>query len=224
MNYICSKAMVIKDYYKTLQVPPTATEMSIKKSFRRLALLYHPDKNQDNAIAEAFFKEIQEAYEVLMDPKQREEYNYKRWYNRSIGKDFFEKAITPVAILEECKKLNNYLSSVNRFHVDYLSLNHHIQGILSDESIVLLKHSRDQQANRNIVSLLLHCSNLLPWRYAGAIAEKLVLAAGGDEIANKKIIEFLKQQKRQHRWKKVQGPLMVALTLLLCWIIFHLSK
>ncbi len=224
MNYICGQAMVIKDYYKTLQVPPTATEMSIKKSFRRLALLYHPDKNQGNAIAEAFFKEIQEAYEVLTDPKQREEYNYKRWYNRSIGKDFFEKAITPVGILNECKKLNNYLSSVNRFQVDYLSLNHHIQGILSDESVVLLKHSSDEQANRNIVSLLLHCSRLLPLQYAGAIAEKLTRIAEGDEIANKKIIEFLKQQHQQNRRKKIQGPLIVLLTLLLCWIIFQLSK
>jgi molecular chaperone DnaJ len=216
--------MVIKDYYKTLQVPPTATEVSIKKSFRRLALLYHPDKNQGNAVAEAFFKEIQEAYEVLTDPNQREEYNYKRWYNRSIGKDFSDKAITPAAILDECKKLDNYLSSVNRFQVDYLSLNLHILGLLSNESIAILTHAKDLQANRNIVSVLLDCSNLLPLLYAAAIAEKLTLVAAGDEMAHKKIIEFLKRQRRQNRWKNAQGPVMVALTLLLCWIIFRLSK
>lgn len=216
--------MVIKDYYKTLQVPPTATEVSIKKSFRRLALLYHPDKNQGNAVAEAFFKEIQEAYEVLTDLKQREEYNYKRWYNRSIGKDFSDKAITPAAILDECKKLHNYLSSVNRFQVDYLSLNLHILGLLSNESIAILTHAKDLQVNRNIVSLLLDCSNLLPLPYAAVIAEKLTLVAAGDEMTHKKIIEFLKRQRRQNRWKNARGPVMVALTLLLCWIIFRLSK
>jgi molecular chaperone DnaJ len=216
--------MELKDYYKMLKVQPTASEAGIKKAFRQLALQFHPDKNPGNPIAEAHFKELQEAYQVLGDPALREEYNYKRWYNRSIGKDFFEKAITPVAILEECKKLRNYLSSINRFHVDYLSLNHHIQGILSDESIVLLKHSADQQTNRNIISLLLHCSNLLPLPYVTAIAEKLTLVAEGDEIAHKIITEFLQQQQQQNRWKKAQVPLMVVLTVLLCWFIYRLSK
>ena len=54
--------MAHKDYYKILEVTSAATSVEIKKSYRRLALQYHPDKNFGNQLYEAKFKEIQEAY------------------------------------------------------------------------------------------------------------------------------------------------------------------
>ena len=51
--------MQLKDYYKILEVEPLASPQEIKKSFRRLALKYHPDKNAGNQLAEAQFKEVQ---------------------------------------------------------------------------------------------------------------------------------------------------------------------
>ncbi len=67
--------MDYKDYYKILGVPTDATPDQIKKAYRKLAVKYHPDKNQGNKSAEAKFKEINEAYQILSDPKKREEYN-----------------------------------------------------------------------------------------------------------------------------------------------------
>lgn len=67
--------MFFKDYYKILEVSPDASFEQIKKSYRRLALIYHPDKNPGDLRAEAKFKEIVEAYEVLSDEKKRQEYN-----------------------------------------------------------------------------------------------------------------------------------------------------
>ncbi|KXJ28234.1 dnaJ homolog subfamily B member 6 [Exaiptasia diaphana] len=64
------------DYYDILDVPKSATEQDIKKAYRRLALKWHPDKNPDNKDeAEAKFKEISEAYEVLSDEKRRNIYD-----------------------------------------------------------------------------------------------------------------------------------------------------
>ncbi len=63
------------EYYKLLGVAKTATADEIKKAYRKLALKYHPDKNPDNAEAEAKFKKISEAYAVLSDKKKREEYD-----------------------------------------------------------------------------------------------------------------------------------------------------
>ena len=64
-----------KDYYAILGVSKTASADEIKKQFRKLALKYHPDRNQGNKAAEAKFKEISEAYEVLSDTDKRSKYD-----------------------------------------------------------------------------------------------------------------------------------------------------
>ncbi|HEX9117326.1 MAG TPA: DnaJ C-terminal domain-containing protein [Anaerolineae bacterium] len=76
--------MDYKDYYKILGVPKTADEKEIKKAYRKLAREYHPDVNPNNGSAEAKFKEINEAYEVLGDREKRAKYDqlgqsYQQW-------------------------------------------------------------------------------------------------------------------------------------------------
>lgn len=64
-----------KDYYAVLGVKRTASSDEIKKKFRQLALKYHPDRNQGNKTAEAKFKELSEAYDVLSDEDKRAKYD-----------------------------------------------------------------------------------------------------------------------------------------------------
>ncbi len=64
-----------RDYYEVLGVARAVTADELKKAYRKLAMQYHPDKNQGNAEAEAKFKEISEAYEVLSDEKKRQQYD-----------------------------------------------------------------------------------------------------------------------------------------------------
>ena len=67
--------MAKQDYYKLLDVAKTASADEIKKSYRRLAMKFHPDRNPDNPEAEHKFKECKEAYEVLMDAQKRAVYD-----------------------------------------------------------------------------------------------------------------------------------------------------
>jgi molecular chaperone DnaJ len=66
---------VAKDYYEILGIDKGATEEDVKKAFRKLAIKYHPDKNQGDKEAEEKFKEINEAYQVLSDPQKKAQYD-----------------------------------------------------------------------------------------------------------------------------------------------------
>ncbi len=67
--------MEYRDYYATLGVPRDASPADIKKHFRKLARTHHPDVNKDAPEAEARFKELNEAYDVLSDPAKRKLYD-----------------------------------------------------------------------------------------------------------------------------------------------------
>lgn len=82
--------MDFKDYYTTLGVSKTATDKEIKQAFRKLARKYHPDVNPGDKGAEAKFKEVNEANEVLSDPVKRKKYdelgaNWRQYENAPPG-------------------------------------------------------------------------------------------------------------------------------------------
>lgn len=64
-----------RDYYEVLGVTRTATGEEVKRAYRKLAVKFHPDKNPDDPHAEEKFKELGEAYDVLMDPEKRSAYD-----------------------------------------------------------------------------------------------------------------------------------------------------
>ena len=62
------------DYYAVLGVPRDAADDDIKKAYRKLAMQYHPDRNNGSKDAEEQFKSITEAYDILRDPAKRQAY------------------------------------------------------------------------------------------------------------------------------------------------------
>lgn len=85
------------DYYKVLEVDKKASADEIKKSYRTLAMKYHPDKNPGNKEAEEKFKEISSAYEVLGDAKKRGEYDTRATFNSRMHGNPFAGGANPFA-------------------------------------------------------------------------------------------------------------------------------
>jgi curved DNA-binding protein len=83
------------DYYQDLGIPRNASESEIKKAYRKLAMKHHPDRNRGNREAEEQFKKINEAYEVLSDPKKRARYDqlgsaYRNFQNSGANPEDFD--------------------------------------------------------------------------------------------------------------------------------------
>jgi molecular chaperone DnaJ len=72
---LASQDWVDKDFYKILGVSKDATDADIKKAYRKLARKHHPDQNQGDAGSERMFKDVSEAYSVLSDSEQRQQYD-----------------------------------------------------------------------------------------------------------------------------------------------------
>ncbi len=96
------------DYYTTLAVTPQASDDEIKRAYRKLALKYHPDRNQGNAGAEEKIREINAAYEVLGDPETRQSYERLRFGGYGRKTDFADETpadtLSPDVILESMEK------------------------------------------------------------------------------------------------------------------------
>lgn len=137
--------MIKKDYYKILNVHKSADEKTIKKAYKRLALKYHPDHNNGDKIAEEKFKEIKEAYEVLIDPKKKYMYdnygfadleqnaannkNNNNYYTQFHFGDIFSDIFGDIFGSKTSRKPHHGKSGDNLTHVVELSLEEVFRGV-----------------------------------------------------------------------------------------------
>ncbi|MDX1736963.1 MAG: DnaJ domain-containing protein, partial [Alphaproteobacteria bacterium] len=81
-----------QDYYETLGVDRNADAATLKSAYRKMAMKYHPDRNPDDKEAEAKFKEVNEAYEILKDDQKRsayDQYGHAAFENGGMGNGGF---------------------------------------------------------------------------------------------------------------------------------------
>ena len=216
--------MHLKDYYKILEVSSTASPQEIKQAYRKLAHLYHPDKNEGNGMAEAHFREIIEAYNILSDSKQRDSYNYQRWSQRKNGKKYSNLTFSPKVVLQEAISLREYMATVDVFRMNQDALSFHINEILSIHNISLLIQHNNATINIDVIKEILISAKSLEYNYAEPLSEKLMIIAKDNDEATAIINEFIKQKRKAAFWNKYKIAIILLVTILLCILIYFFSK
>jgi hypothetical protein len=216
--------MLIKDHYKTLGVNTSATAQDIKKAYRALAVKYHPDKNPDNALAEAQFKEIQEAYATLSNTRKREQYDEERWLYGMGRKANYREAVTPSWLLGVCKELTRSLAEMDIHRISHNALRAYMLLILSDAHLGVLLQANDHDINTTIVNELLKAATHLPVRYLPEIEEKLLTIAGEDPSMIAAINYTLESRIRKARKEQLLPYVVLLLTLGLCLFMYFYSR
>ena len=214
----------MKDHYKTLGIPPATSPAEIKKAYRVLAVKYHPDKNPDNALAEAAFKEIQEAYATLSNPEKRAIYDDERWLMGMGTKSRYTEAITPAWLLKVSKEFNDSLAKMDTYRMSQRALQEYILLILSDAHLgVLLQHD-DKDTNAAIIHELLKAGKKLEVQYLRDIDERLVTLAATNKDLQHTISDYMEDRMRKARQERLQPYFIMLITVLLCVLMYFYGK
>ncbi|MEY4739487.1 MAG: hypothetical protein RIS13_1235 [Bacteroidota bacterium] len=215
--------MSVKDYYATLRIPPGADAFIIKKAFRSLAMEYHPDKRGENAENDHYFREIKEAYGVLSDPQLREEYHYQRWLEKSMGHQL-DTFIQPAQILQLFIKAEQYISTTDGFRTDKMTLFNHVfklfnqarlEAILSENNPAM-EATTLQMANRMSAHLNLEGCLFMADHFKKMLKNHPLEVKAWEKLMTKK--------KQEQRMEQLKIPLVLVLTMLICFLIFLLGK
>ncbi len=209
--------MTNKDYYQILKVHPSASQDAIKKAYRKLALQYHPDKTNDT-LAIAYYTDIKEAYEILSDTEKRRQYHYAKFYTN------YDEAIivTPQSILEQVKKLQKSLYTINQYQIDFDILSFQINQILLPHNILILKELNDNQINQAITSSTLDCLKYLPYKYIHQSIKYLMELNYSNAPVISEIEKFKQQKRISGYWGKYKIAFAIALAILICMMMYQL--
>ncbi|UKJ07918.1 J domain-containing protein [Solitalea lacus] len=206
------------DYYKLLGVLPNATTDEIKKSYRQLALKYHPDRNPGDKNSEDFFKKITEAYSILSSPEERESYNWKYKksqqtanYQNQQAKPKQEPVITPQLILSAFEDVRKKISDVDKGRINQAALYNSLNDLLSTNTISFLLTCGDIKTNNQIINKVTICLKSLDYQYVEKLAPKLATLAGADNNTIQQIYTFTKHHKYRNIWiPRFKGLVVIA--------------
>ena len=216
---------MLKDYYRILEVSPQASPVEIKKSFRRLAMMYHPDKHNEDKIAGAHYREIQEAYDTLTDPYKKEAYLQQRWYEQSMGRKMSGSApLTSSTILRDAISLEKYISTLDPFRIDQEGLMLYMEQLMSDDAVQIIRNENEPEMQSNIAAILLKSGKDFDLPHAERLVQLLekLLPKGDPKLLECQ--QYLAGKKKQADWDRWKIPLMLFITLILCILIYFAGR
>lgn len=209
--------MPVKDHYRVLNISPTASAEEIKKAFRKLALLHHPDKANGNIASIERYAEIQEAYGVLSDRKKRSDYHYSRYRETASQKPLSETADD---VLKAAFKLKKQIAQYDPFRIDKDLVYFELKDLLRPHNLRILQEPAGQPMVGSFTKLVLECLALLEFnriRELCSLLEELTIA---DHPSNQQVRDYLKNSYLLHSWNRYKIIVALLIAILLCLGIY----
>lgn len=185
---------------------------------------YHPDKNNGNLYAQAQFNEIKEAYEVLTHPQKREAWLQERWLQRAQGIAYNPVVITAPNILKKSIELQNQIRKTDMHRTRGMGITRQVQQLLSPRTIETLLQQNEKEVHSAIIHTLLPALALLAYPEMKKAVIPLQQLANGELLLLQEVEQALQKNYRKHRLQRLQAPLVLLLTALICWLIFSMSR
>lgn len=220
---LISKALdYFKDYYKTLEIEPGASTTHIKKSWRRLIQLHHPDKQIGSAPHSIAFQEIQEAYETLTNPLKKQKYLAQRWLHQVTREEIVYAPKTSEELYFTCIQLENKLASFRHTRIDEDYYRQYILLLFSAENIAKLQTEKSVPLLNQSVQLILKAIDAFSIKGQKSVLAQLEKVNIPDSQAG--LEEFKKKNKLYWLLDAYQLFIAGVLTLLLVGLIASLAN
>lgn len=214
----------LKDYYKILEIPHTATTDEVKKAYRRMAFKYHPDTNKQDAFAGSYFMEAQEAYAVLGNDEARRKYDNELWLAGMTTRAREHRVVTPDWVLKESMKLYNHMATVDVYRMNHKALYEYLEQLLNEGHMATLTNGGELSVNEGIVNMILDSTKGLKYMYFAPLAEKLAILAEGNDELLRRVEARVSARRRDANWEKSIPYLVVLITLLIVMAMYFWAR
>lgn len=208
-----------RDYYQILGIAPTASSQDIKKAFRRLALVHHPDTSQDPKLSAAIFALIQEAYRVLSDPNERVRYHYARHLLQPKHTPIPE-AISAQEVRDLGQKLYRNTLQQDPFRLNRDQLFLQVMDLLSDHNLGLLQQNQDPDLLLQFLGMVGGASRELSQAQSNTIFERLQPLADRYTLTAETFKKQIREYRQYHFWNRYKPLVALAIALLFCLSLY----
>ena len=210
----------MEDYYQILRVHPNASETTIRKAYRKLALQYHPDKTGNSEELNSYFKKINEAYKVLSNAEQRKQFHLQYY-----ALHHYEPVMNSSnEILVACKKLlKQIIQQGDHINEEAIVLNIQ-ENILNENNLFILKTEENKFIQQQIHQELLQIINKLNF-VNGTVLSNILMQKFSFTNESEKVllIEILKKKKQEYYWDKYKFFLALLIAILICLGIYSIT-
>lgn len=210
-----------KNYYEILGVAPGSSRAEIKAAYRRLALIYHPDKNAGDDIDRYVFQQINEAYQILYDNAARADYH--RSFEAQGHRFSKEKTafFSSDLLLVKLSSMRNAIAETDPYRMDTDALFEELQQLFSAYHLSILQQENNVALSPKIASNCLEILVFLPKRDQLLIMDDLKRLPG---LSPDMLQDYIKKQQKKWFWDRYKMVFVLLLSVVLCVLLFQLMQ